>query len=474
MRIAVIGAGPAGLSAAYILTKNKIKVDVFEATHEPGGMSGSIRLWNQMVDYGPHRYFSPDKRVNEFWMEVVGNDFCMVNRLTRIFYKNRFFKYPIQLFDALYNLGLIEALRCLFSYLKEVVHPISLDGSFETWVQSRFGRRLYEIFFKTYSEKLWGMPCTSLDSDFASQRIKKLSFLEALINATGDKQTKKHSTLLDRFAYPFNGSGSVYRKMAMYIEENGGTMYYDTPVKKVLMEKGQIIGVELTKGRVATYDHVISSMPLTIMVSRLDEAPDSIKQLCSQLTYRNTLLIYLLINTTETFPDNWIYVHSKELKTGRITNFRNWCPTLFKNEQKTILALEFWCNSDESFWHMEESKLIEMASHEISSTGLVDSRRIEDGFVLRLEKSYPVYQKGYKEILGPIEQYIKSIQGLSVIGRNGAFKYNNQDHSILMGLLAADSIISGKQCDLSKVNADYTSYQESFLHAEIGLCNQKG
>lgn len=463
MRIAIIGAGPAGLTAAYKLTKSKYKVDVYEAESHVGGLSASFSLWNQTVDIGPHRYFSNDKRVNELWLEVVGDDYNMVNRLTRIFYKKKFFYYPIVLFNALVNLGLIEATRCLFSYIVELLHPVKQDGSFENWVRGRFGKRLYEIFFKTYSEKLWGIPCKQLDSDFASQRIKKLSLYEAIENALFPKKSNKHATLVDRFAYPINGSGIVYKKMADYIVKQGNNIFLNTPVKRVCTNKLQVTDLELYNGKTMEYDHVISSMPYTILVKHLVEAPDNIKVLASKLTYRNTIIVYLLINSTETFPDNWIYVHSKELCMGRITNFRNWDRSLFGNEDKTILALEYWCNYKDTLWESSDSELISMASSEMVKTGLIKSKTIEKGHVVRVNKSYPVYNKGYKTILAPIEDFTNSIAGLSVIGRNGSFKYNNQDHSILMGLLAAENIIDNKDFDLSKINSDYDSYQESYI-----------
>lgn len=471
MRIAIIGAGPAGLTAAYTLAKSNFKVDVYEAEIQVGGLSASFSLWNQTVDIGPHRYFSNDKKVNEIWLEVVGDDYNMVNRLTRIIYKKKFFYYPIMLFNALVNLGFFEASRCLFSYFKELLYPVRQDGSFESWVQGRFGKRLYEIFFKTYSEKLWGIPCKQLDSDFASQRIKKLSLYEAIENALLSKKENRHATLVDRFAYPIKGSGTVYKKMGDFVVKRGNSIFLNTPVKRVLTNNLKVTGIELFNGIIKEYDHVISSMPYTILVKHLMEAPESIIKLANKLTYRNTIIVYLLIDSTETFPDNWIYVHSKELRMGRITNFRNWDRSLYGNEDKTILALEYWCNYKDPLWESSDFDLISMASSEMVETGLIKSETIEKGHVLRLNKSYPVYDKGYKTVLAPIEEFTNSIFGLSAIGRNGSFKYNNQDHSILMGLLAAENIIQNKTFDLSKINSDYSCYQESYIISETGLQN---
>jgi len=472
MKIAVIGAGPAGLTAAYVLSKDNYQVDIYETSSQVGGMAGSFPLWGQIVDWGPHRYFSKDKRVNTLWLEVAGDDFTMVNRLTRIYYRGRFFLYPIQAIDACINLGFLEALKCLSSYVKEFIFPVKQDGSFETWVQHRFGHRLYEIFFKTYSEKLWGIPCTELDVTFASQRIKQLSLLEALQHALSLKKGNKHITLIDRFAYPLYGSGFIYKKMADAILLKGNQLFFSKPVKRVLTSDHKVTGIELFDGTIKWYDHVISTMPYTTLVNNLDEAPTSIKLLANQLTYRSTIIVYLLIDATNTFPDNWIYVHSKELNVGRITNFRNWSPSLYGTERKTILAMEYWCNYQDGMWNQGDETLFDTARKELARTGLVQESLIKEGYVLRIYQSYPVYSKGYTKLLDPIVAFTQSIDGLLVIGRNGSFKYNNQDHSILMGLLAAENIIGDKKHNLYSINTDYGQYQEANDLVDNGLKNK--
>jgi protoporphyrinogen oxidase len=472
MKVAVIGAGAAGMTAAYSLAKNKHQVDVYEASSKIGGLAGTLKLWNQKVDIGPHRFFSTDKRVNDVWLDVVGDDFEMVNRLTRIYYRNKFYNYPIRLFNALGNLGIFEAGRCIISYINERLFPTKQDGSFEAWVQGRFGKRLFVVFFKHYTEKLWGITCKELDADFAAQRIKKLSLYEAIKNAILNGKGNKHKTLVDQFAYPLGGTGMVYEKMADIVKKSGNTIHLDTPVYRIITNDGNVIGIELEDGTFKEYDHVISSMPYTLMVKRLTEVPENIKNLAENLKFRNTILVYLLIDSTELFPDNWIYIHSKSLKMGRITNFRNWVSDLYGNEKKTILAIEYWCNDEDPLWNHSDDDLIKLASEEIVKTKLVQPLSIEKGYVHRLHRSYPVYSKGYKEILRPIEKYISSIKQLSVIGRYGAFKYNNQDHSILMGLLAAENIISSTNHNLCEVNTDYETYQESYIITKMGLQKQ--
>lgn len=472
MKVAIIGAGVAGMTTAYSLTKSNCQVDVFESGGRVGGMAATITLWNQKVDIGPHRFFSNDKQVNDLWLEVVGDDYEMVNRLTRIYYNNKLFKYPLRIGDTLANLGVLEASRCLFSYLIERFNASDQDGSFEAWVQNRFGKRLFSIFFKTYSEKLWGIPCNELDSDFAAQRIKKLSLYEAIRNAAFKGKGNKHKTLVDQFAYPLGGTGMVYERMARFVKESGNHVYLNTPVYRVVNYNGKVMGIELEDGKFKEYDHVVSTMPYTLMVQTLTEVPEDITALVQKLTFRNTVIVYLLINQPNIFPDNWLYIHSSELLMGRVTNFRNWVPDIYNDEQKTILAIEYWCNQNSDLWNYKDQDFIKLASSEMARTGLVQPESIEDGYVYRIDKCYPVYNKGYKKILNPINEYVSSLENLYVIGRYGSFKYNNQDHSILMGLKAAENIVAKTKHNLFAINTDYDNYQESYVITNTGLQKQ--
>jgi len=469
-RIAIIGAGPAGLAAAYRLVINdNNEVTVYEASSSPGGMCKSLDLWNCTVDIGPHRFFSYDTRVNRLWLEVVGRGYKMVNRLTRIYYKNKFFFYPVQAFDALKKVGIFTATNCMFSYMKEKLSPTKQDGSFESWVTMRFGKKLYTMFFKTYSEKLWGIKCTELDDDFASQRIKKLSMSEVVVNALKLKKNR-HQTLVDRFAYPIEGTGMVYRKMAEFVETNKGKILYNTPVSKVVVENGKAIGITLSGSEmVYKYDEIISTMPFTDLLSGISEMPSSLVPAINKLRYRNTIMVFLNVEGIDLFEDNWLYVHSPELQMGRVTNFRNWIPDLYDNSLTTILALEYWCYDEDEFWHHSDEDLISQAKDEISKTGLLKGNTVTGGFVYRIHRSYPTYHKGYKRDLAPLEEYARTIEHLQCIGRYGAFKYNNQDHSLLMGILAAENINNDAKHNLWDVNTDYDSYQESSLITETGL-----
>ncbi len=474
MRVAVIGAGPAGITAAYQISKEIpsgriTHLDVYEISSDAGGLAKSLTLWNQTVDMGPHRFFSHDRRVNELWLEVAGQDYRMVNRQTRIYYKGSFFDYPLKAGNALRNLGIFEAARCMLSYFKQKIFPARDTGTFESWVSRRFGKRLYQIFFKTYSEKLWGIKCTELDSDFAAQRIKRLSLYEAVKNALLKKRKNMHKTLVDQFAYPVTGSGSIYRKMADAVIKNGGHMHFTTTVEKVLTRDDTAASIVLESGENREYDKIVSTMPISLLVTRLPGVPGSIKELADSLRFRNTILVYLKVEDSQLFPDQWLYIHSADLQMGRMTNFRNWIPELYANQKESILCLEYWCYFEDPIWTKDDEYFIELAKKEARATGLTADATISEGHVIKIPRCYPVYFKNYKSVIEPVQEYLDGIKNLHVIGRYGAYKYNNQDHSIVMGILAAENILENKDHDLWQINTDYDTYQESSVINETGL-----
>jgi protoporphyrinogen oxidase len=344
-KVIVIGAGPAGLSCAYELSKKGIEVIVFEASNYVGGMARSFDLWGQIVDLGPHRFFSKQKEINVFFTELVKDDFTLVNRQTRIFYNGKYFQYPLKFGNVLKNLSLITIFQILWDYFIQMIFPIKDPKNLEEWVSNRFGKKLYTIFFKHYSEKLWGIKCTQIDADWAAQRIKTLSLGQAVISAMFNNRGNKHKTLVDQFAYPNNGSGMLYERAVKSIENKKGKAQLNTPIKRVLLdEENKIaIGVELNDGSIIKADYVVSTMPLTHLVKGFDNTPLQVNTAITSLYFRNTILVYFEIDEKHLFTDNWLYVHSPNVKLGRITNFRNWCPTLNKGKDTTIVALEYWC-----------------------------------------------------------------------------------------------------------------------------------
>lgn len=470
-RVGIIGAGPAGLAAAYSLGKLCIPVDVFESGSMVGGMARTIDLWGQKVDLGPHRFFSANARVNRLWLEIAEADYRMIERQTRIFYNGQFYDYPLRLADSLAKLGALEAINCFISYFRQKPARDHLASNFEEWVCGRFGRRLYEIFFRDYSEKLWGIPCARLDADFAAQRIRKMSLYEAVRNALTNGRENHHRTLVDRFAYPLGGTGSVYCKMAHAINSQNGSVYLHAPVRRVVPLAGGGIELELVSGEHHTYRHIVSTMPLTFLVSALPNVPQKVLDACANLHFRNTIVVYLRIEANNLFPDQWIYIHAPELAVGRITNFRNWIPELNGDNPETILSLELWCDPDDALWNRSDAYYIEQAKRDLYKTGLIQDVCVAEGYVVKIPFCYPVYHLGYKNSLNIVKEYLQTIPCFDVIGRCGSFKYNNQDHSLLMGILVAEKIALDRNHDLWGVNTDDV-YQESAIINETGLVPQ--
>lgn len=481
-KVLIIGAGVAGLSAGRVLSQNGYKVAIYEAQSSVGGMSKSLKMFDQIVDIGPHRFFSKDKRLNDFWSAHTYGESEKVSRLTRIFYNNKFFYYPLRGFDALFKLGIIESTLCVLSFIKAKIKPFGGD-SFESWVANAFGYRLYSIFFKSYTQKLWGIECKDLDSDFAKQRIKGLNLYEAIKSAFVGDKSKKHKTLVDEFSYPKKGCGVVYENMAKEILQNGGEILCDIEVSGIITQDKRAIGIRTSGGDIYG-DIVISTAPFRDMVLSLDELDSTIKDLAQNLKFRNTILVYVEVDCgkessadtssqsikttlrekstqkTNLFRDNWIYVHSKNIATGRITNFANWTQDLRCGRSESILCLEYWANDDEKLWNLSSDEIINIAKKDLLDSNLVaHSSQIKRTYALKIHKSYPVYEKGYKQNLSKIYNALDDFKDLHFIGRNGAFKYNNQDHSLLMGLLCADKILGRANPNLWEINTDY-DYQE--------------
>jgi hypothetical protein len=466
--IAIIGAGPAGLTAAYVLSKNNIEVHVYEASNSVGGMCKTIKIWGQNVDLGPHRFFSNDTRVNSLWIEIIKKEYCIINRLTRIYYNKKFFFYPLKFFNVLFNLGLIKSTLCFFSFLYSKLFPPKKINNFENWITAKFGKVLFNIFFKSYSEKLWGLKCNKIHSDFAKQRIKKLTLFEAIKSSLYSKNNENHKTLVDEFAYPRNGTGMVYELMKKKIIKNGGKFFFNNKITKIKnIDDKKKISIIDKKGRLRKYDHMISTMPINYLIKNIN-APKKIINISNSLKFRNTILVYLLLKNKNPFPDQWIYVHSSNIRTGRITNFKNWSKEINKNKKNTIICMEYWCNEDDNTWKLSDSDLINLAKNDVKNSELLAGDKILEGRVIKIPKCYPIYKTNYKGKIKKISEYLKTKKNISVIGRYGSFKYNNQDHSILMGLLAADNLINRSKNDLWNLNSDY-EYQEKSSISKSGL-----
>lgn len=457
VRVGIMGAGPAGLSAGYELARRGLEVDIFESQAHVGGMCRTLEMWGARVDLGPHRFFTRDKKVKAFWQMMAGEDRQMVQRRTRIYYEGRFYDYPLQPLNALSNMGVANAVSCAWSYACVRLRARRTPESFEDWVVSAFGRRLFEMFFKPYSEKLWGIGCDELDADFAAQRIKTFSLAAAAMRMLGMGRGA-HATMVDSFEYPNLGTGAVYERMADGIRNHGGHLHLSTPVAGIAVDGHSL---HLADGRTLEFDHLISTMPLTVLCASLPDAPESVRAACSALTYRHTRLVYLRVEPGDLFPDQWLYIHAPELRLGRVTNFSNWSSGIKGAPGQSVLALEYWYSDGDEIDVMDDAALGKLAEAELRETGLLKGASVLESKGVRVPKCYPVYRRGYRGELARVAEYLRQVAGhITTIGRYGAFKYNNQDHSILMGLLAAENIAGEANHDLWSVNTDYGVYQE--------------
>lgn len=465
--IIIMGGGPAGLAAAHEVTRSGHKTILFEKASQVGGMSKTVKYKDYRFDMGGHRFFSKSAEVNRLWTETLGEDFLIRNRKSRIYYNNRYFDYPIKTGNALMGLGLWTSIRVLLSYFRARLFPFKIEESFEHWVTNRFGGKLYSIFFKTYTEKLWGIPCTEIKAEWAAQRIKGLSLLTAIINALSIRKKQDVKTLIDHYKYPKYGPGMMYERMADTITQRGGKIYLDSSVEQILHADNRIKSVKVIRSHKGTReefnqsgDHFISSIPITELVLKMNPgAPDHVISSAKQLKYRSFITVNLILAKPLNFPDTWIYVHSPEVKLARIQNYGNWSPYMVPDKNKTALGVEYFCTENDSMWNMSEKKLIELALKELEILNLCNKSDYMDGFVAKVPKAYPVYDKNYPTNLANIKSYLAKFTNLQPVGRYGMFKYNNMDHSILTGIYAVRNAM-GEKYDIWSINTDMM-YQES-------------
>ncbi len=467
--VIIIGGGPAGMTAAYELAKAGVKPIVLEMGARVGGIARTEVFDGYRMDIGGHRFFTKVPEVEAFWYEVLGEDFLTRPRLSRIYYNRKFILYPLRFGDALSKLGIWQSFLVLMSYFRSKILPYRNESTFEEWVSNRFGRRLYRIFFKTYTEKVWGIPCDQLSAQWAAQRIQNLSLPRAVMGALlGARGAKNVKSLIEEFHYPRLGPGMLWERTQQLIEQRGGEVRLNTAVVKILHRDGKAIGVVVRSGRDGTpyeetleADAVISSMPISELVAKLDPpAPHDVCEGASQLTYRDYFTVGLIINQANLFPDNWIYIHAPEVKVGRIQNFKNWSPDMVPDQRKTFLGLEYFCNEGDELWRMSDEALVKLGAAELERMGLAKAADVERGYVVRQLKTYPVYTGEYKEYLERIRGFLDSIANLQTVGRNGLHMYNNQDHSMLTAMLAVKNLLGQGQHDVWSVNVERAYHEE--------------
>ena len=475
--VAIIGAGPAGLTAGYLLSKENVPVTILEA--DPvyvGGIARTARYNGYHFDIGGHRFFSKSKEVEDLWTELLPNDMLDRPRSSRIFYRDQFFSYPLKAGEALMKLGIFESTRCVLSYFKARLLPVKNPKSFEDWVSNQFGQRLFNIFFKTYTEKVWGMSCKEISADWAAQRIKGLSLWSAVWNAlfkkktpaAGQDKSKVIKTLIDTFRYPRRGPGMMWDAAATKIKELGGNLEMGMKVVGCHYDANAHLWTttyedEQKQRHSIESRHVISSAPMKQLVNGITpKMPERVIQAANSLRYRDFLTVVLILKDRNAFDDNWIYIHDPSVKVGRIQNFKSWSPEMVPDPSMTCYGLEYFCFEGDGLWNSSDADLIEQAKREIAKIGLAKPPDIVDGCVVRQPKAYPVYDDDYAKHVNTIrEELEQNYPNLHLVGRNGMHKYNNQDHAMMTAMLCAKNIVAGEELfDLWQVNQD-AEYHEA-------------
>lgn len=474
--VVVIGAGPAGLTAAYMLGKENIPVTVLEADPEyVGGIARTVQYKGYCFDIGGHRFFSKAQEVEALWSEILPDDMLDRPRSSRIFYRQQFFAYPLKAFEALRKLGIIESAYCMLSYLKARISPITPPNSFADWVTNHFGKRLFQIFFKTYTEKVWGMRCDDISADWAAQRIKGLSLSSAIFNALIPKKILKRKdkgvikTLIDTFRYPRKGPGMLWEACAEKIKKHGGQVLLGSRVYRCEYQadtkQWQIDFYDAdNKPQQMTASHLISSAPLREIVLDYMRPAVSADALAAaqQLQYRDFLIVVLILKDKNQFSDNWIYVHDAKVDVARIQNFKSWSPEMIPEKGMTCYGLEYFCFDSDNTWAMSDAALIAKAKREIVQLGLAAESDVTDACVVRQPKAYPVYDNDYQKHVDVIRCELEQrFPTLYLVGRNGMHKYNNQDHAMMTAMLTVKNILAGARAyDVWCVNQD-AEYHES-------------
>jgi len=480
--VAIIGAGPAGLTAGYLLTKAGYSVTVIEKDpHTVGGISRTVEHEGYRFDIGGHRFFSKSKQVVDLWNEILPHDFIERPRLSRIHYEGKFYSYPLRAFEALWNLGVLRSTLCMASFARAKLFPRRQVKSFEDWTINQFGSRLYNIFFKTYTEKVWGMPCDEMSADWAAQRIKGLSLWGAVVD--GLKRSlglnkrpndgMQAKTLLENFRYPRLGPGMMWDAARDRIVEAGGTVLMGHALKQVARdgEDGWRLSATHDEGEtLIPARHVISSAPLRELCARLYPLPAT-SGAAKALRYRDFLTVALKIRANDLFPDNWIYIHDSKVKVGRIQNFRSWSPEMVPEAGVACVGLEYFCFEGDGLWASSDDDLIALATRELAILGLVRPEQVFGGAVVRQEKAYPVYDEDYAANVAAVRTEIEErYPNLHLVGRNGMHRYNNQDHAMMTAMLTVENIKAGHRLyDVWCVNEDAEYHEAGIEAAEPAL-----
>jgi protoporphyrinogen oxidase len=470
--VVIIGAGPAGLTAAYTLSKVGVRSIVLERDQTVGGLARTVNYKGYYFDTGGHRFFTKVESVENIWKEVLGEDLLQRNRLSRIYYNKKFFYYPLRPLNALLGLGGWNSILILCSYLTAQLFPSKDEETFEDWVSNRFGKRLFKIFFKTYTEKVWGISCNDISAEWAAQRVKGLSLMTALKNAiikNRNEQRDKRKvikTLIDEFDYPKFGPGMMWQALVDILQRTGSQVWLGSEVEGIRWSGTKVEALEVKRnGQIELLygSDFISSMPIREALQRFKPAvPKDVLDAANDLKYRDFLTVALIIRKPMLFPDTWIYIHDPEVKVGRIQNFKNWSPFMVPDPNNTCLGLEYFCYEGDELWNLPDDELIELGKTELETLGLANKNDVQEGTVVRMPKAYPIYDLTYRKSLEVVCQFLKPLDNLQMVGRNGMHKYNNQDHSMLTAMLSAENVLGAKH-DLWAINVEQEYHEEITL-----------
>jgi len=467
--VAVVGAGPAGLSAAFVLSENQKNTVVLEMSNQVGGISRTIERNGFRFDIGGHRFFTKDEEIDQFFKDILGEEAIWVNRSSKIFYLNKYFDYPLKPANALLGMGLVTTAKCLGDYAYVKVRNIFKKPrivSLQDWVSNEFGDQLFKLFFKNYTEKVWGIDCNRIEAEWAAQRIKGLSLRVAIKDALFPQKNRKVATLIDKFLYPRLGIGRISERLAEDVEKHGNEVRLRSRVAVVNHDGSHItsLDVESEDGPYTLeVESLCSSMPLTELVTCMrPEAPPDVIEAVNRLRYRDLVTVNLMIDKPQVTDQTWIYIHEPTIRLGRIHEPRNWSPAMAPDGKSSIVA-EYFCFEGDEIWNMEDQDLIELTVRDLDSRlGFLKKEDLIDAFVVRVPKAYPTYELGYKEPLKKIMDYVAGFDNLEIIGRYGTYKYNNMDHSMKTGILAARNIL-GESHDVLDVNAEKEYHEEKML-----------
>jgi protoporphyrinogen oxidase len=426
-----------------------------------GGLAKTVEIDGFRFDLGGHRFFTKAHEVEALWDEIMGDELLLRPRMSRIYWNNKFLDYPLRGPDVIRKLGPVELTRCVASYAKAAALPKRQEESLEDWVSNRFGRRLFELFFKSYTEKVWGVPTTEIRAEWAAQRIRGLSFTSAAKAAFLGNRGNKVKTLISEFRYPRYGPGQMWEAMARRIEDDGGEILLDTPVERLEIQQGRVVAIE-GAGRTHRPQAVISSLPLRDVVAMTrPEPPADVVEAARGLRYRDFLTVALVVDGEDLFPDNWIYIHDPSVRVGRIQNYRSWSPWMVPDPSKACVGLEYFCFAGDDLWTMSDDDLVAFATVELERLGLARPGQVERGFAIRVPKAYPIYDADYAERVAAIRAWLETIENLQQVGRNGLHRYNNSDHSMLTALRAVDNLLAGVGHDIWAVNAESAYHEDA-------------